>query len=232
MYKYLLTIWLLAGFIFTAAAQKPDTTKSTVVKGKTDTLKATRQDTDVIKSNVPKIKKPKVYHPDSLHSPHKAVMRSLIIPGWGQVYNHQVWKVPVIYGGLGLLGWAIVFNAQYYKEFLALSKYREHLITPKPTDPYYKEYMLYTPASNPVPDQSIYDAKDGYRRNRDLSILGILAAWGINAVDAYIDAKFMHSYTLDNNFSMHVAPGLINQPVYAQGFSASYIPGIKITFTL
>jgi len=31
-------------------------------------------------------------------------------------------------------------------------------------------------------------------------ILGALAFWGINTIDAYIDAKFIHSYTLDNNF--------------------------------
>jgi hypothetical protein len=231
MYKYLLIIWLLAGFVFTARAQNPDTTSKTVVKTKMDTLKASRQDTDVIRSNVPKIRKPKVYHPDSLHSPHKAVIRSLIIPGWGQVYNHKIWKVPIIYGGLGLLGAAIVFNAQYYKQFLQLSIYRNHLIEPKPGDPYYNEYNQYKTAR--VGDQAIYDAKDGYRRNRDLSILGVLALWGINAVDAYIDAKFIHSYTLDNNFSMRVTPSLINQPtVYAQNATGSYIPGIKITFTL
>jgi hypothetical protein len=231
MYKYLLIIWLLAGFVFTARAQNPDTTSKVVVKSKMDTLKASRQDTDIIRSNVPKIRKSKVYHPDTLHSPHKAVIRSLIVPGWGQVYNHKIWKVPVIYGGLGLLGAAILFNAQYYKEFLQLSLYRNHLIVPKPTDPYYAEYNQYKDAQ--VSDQAIYDAKDGYRRNRDLSILGVLVLWGVNAVDAYIDAKFIHSYTLDNNFSMRVTPGFINQPtVYAQNAAGSYIPGIKITFTL
>ncbi|ASU36442.1 DUF5683 domain-containing protein [Mucilaginibacter xinganensis] len=231
MYKYLLTIWLLAGFIFTARAQNPDTTGKIVVKSKMDTLKASRQDTDVVQSKVPKIRKAKVYHPDTLHSPHKAVMRSLIIPGWGQVYNHKIWKVPIIYGVLGSFGAGIAFNAKYYKEFLQLSIYRNHLVVPAPGDPYYAEYMQYKAAN--VQDQAIYDAKDAYRRNRDLCILGAVVFWGINAVDAYIDAKFIHSYTLDNNFSMRVTPGLINQPVtYAQTSAFSYIPGIKITFTL
>ena len=228
MYKYLLLTWLFASFFFIARAQNPDTTSSTVVKSKKDTLKATRQDTDVIRSNAPKIRKPKIYHPDTTHSPHLAVMHSLMVPGWGQVYNHRIWKVPVIYGTLGLLGWAIAFNAQYYKEFLQLSIYRNHLITPTAKNPYYAEYNLYSS----VPDQSIYDAKDGYRRNRDLSILGFVAFWGVNAVDAYIDAKFIHSYTLDNNFSIHVTPTMINQPVYAQNFAGPYIPGLKITLTL
>ncbi len=227
MYKYLLVLCLLAGCILTAEAQTPDTTKATILKKRADSSKAAR-DTDVSTSPPPKIRKEKVYHPDSTHSPHKAVMRSLIIPGWGQVYNHKIWKVPVVYGVLGLLGSAIIFNAHNYNEFLALSEYRYHLITPKKGDPYYDQYNQYSK----VPDQSIYDAKDGYRRNRDLSILGVVVFWGVNAIDAYIDAKFIHSYTLDNNFSMKVTPGIINQPVYAQNFTSSYIPGIKIIFTL
>jgi hypothetical protein len=227
MYKYLLVVCLCIACVFTAAAQQPDTT-SAKLKTTKDSLVSTKKDTDVVRSFKPKKQKERVYHPDSTHSPHKAVIRSLIIPGWGQVYNHQWWKVPVIYTGIGLLGWAVVFNNTYYNEFLALSKYREHGVTPGPKDPYYNEYNLYINQ----PDQALYDATDGYRRNRDLSILGILAAWGINAVDAYIDAKFMHSYSVDNNFSMKITPSLLNQPVYALNSSSSYVMGLKITFTL
>jgi len=213
--------------VFTAVAQQPDTT-SAKLKTTKDSLVSTKNDTDVVRSYKPKKQKERVYHPDSTHSPHKAVIRSLLVPGLGQIYNHQWWKVPVIYTGIGLLGWAVVFNNTYYNEFLALSKYREHGVTPGPKDPYYNEYNLYINQ----PDQALYDATDGYRRNRDLSILGILAAWGINAVDAYIDAKFIHSYSVDNNLSMRVTPSLLNQPVYALNSSSSYVMGLKITFTL
>lgn len=82
-----------------------------------------------------------------------------------------------------------------------------------------------------MPDANLSDARENSRRNRDLSILGFLAVWGIQAIDAYIDAKFIHSYTVDNNLSFKVAPGIINQPVYAQGANNAYIPGIKVTFT-
>jgi hypothetical protein len=232
MYKYLLVIWLMAGCSLAAMAQSPDTT-SKHIKNK-DTLISTKQDTDVVRSylhpNTPKKKKDKVYHPDTLHNPHTAVMRSLFIPGWGQAYNHRWWKVPIVYGTLGLIGWAYVFNANYYREFLALTEYRYHGIEPKVGDKYYNEYQAYKAAN--VPDQSIYDAKDGYRRNRDLSILGFVAFWGINCVDAYIDAKFIHSYAVDSNLALKVAPSMITQPLYAQSAVGSFIPAIKITFTL
>jgi len=227
MYRYLLLVLLCWACALTAAAQHPDTS-SAKLKTTKDTLVATKQDTDVVRSFKPKPHKDKVYHPDSTHSPHTAVIRSLIVPGLGQIYNHQWWKVPVIYTGLGLLGWAVVYNNTYYTEFLAISKYREHGVTPGPKDPYYNEYNTYINQ----PDQALYDATDGYRRDRDLSILGILGAWGINAIDAYIDAKFMHSYSVDNNLSMKVTPSLLNQPVFALNSTSSYVMGLKITFTL
>ena len=228
MYKYLAVIGFLILCTFSVMAQGPDTTKKQQgVKNSKDTLMSTRNDTIVTKAFKPNAKKEKVYHPDSLHSPHKAWTHSLFLPGWGQVYNHRWWKVPVIYGGLSLLGVAIVYNNTYYKEFLALSKYREHGKPPAPKDPYYYQYQLYSAQ----PDQALYDATDGYRRDRDLCILGTLGAWGINCIDAYIDAKFENAYTVDNNLAMKVTPALLNQQMFAQNLNSSFIPGIKITFT-
>jgi len=227
MYKYLLVICFLAACAFTANAQKPDTAKKSIVlKSSRDSLRSTKRDTAAARLFKPK-KPIKFTQPDTLHSPHKAIMRSLMIPGWGQIYNHRWWKVPVIYGGIGLLGVAIIYNNTNYNEFLALSKYREHGIAPGPKDPYYAQYQLYISQ----PNQALYDATDGYRRDRDLCILATLGAWGINVVDAYIDAKFISAYTMDNNLSMKISPALINPPVYALNSIGSYIPGIKITFT-
>jgi hypothetical protein len=226
MYKYLALIGFLMLCTFSVMAQSPDTTKThPALKNSKDTLMSTRNDTIVSKAFKPKAKKEKVYHPDSLHSPHTAWVHSLLIPGWGQVYNHRWWKVPVIYGGLSLLGIAIIYNNTYYNEFLALSKYREHGLQPGPKDPYYTQYQLYSAQ----PDQALYDATDGYRRDRDLCILGVLGAWGINCIDAYIDAKFENAYTVDNNLSMKVTPTLLNQQMFAQNLNGSFIPGIKIT---
>jgi len=213
----------------TAAAQMPDT--SIVVKRSLkDSLIATKKDSIAASQFKPKIKKTKerIYFPDSLHSPHKAVMHSLMIPGWGQLYNHQWWKVPVIYGGMGLLGVAIIFNATNYNEYITLAHYREKGVTPTAGMPYYKEYLAYVS----VPDQAIYDASDYYRRYRDLCILGILGAWGIQCIDAYIDAKFKHSYTVDNNLSIRITPSLLNQPVYAANPIGSFIPALKLTIAL
>ncbi len=231
MYKYLLVFFLLIDCTRGVMAQNPDTTSTTKVKIKAkDTLISTRSDTATAESFAPKKKKikEKVYHPDSLHSPQKAIMHSLIVPGWGQLYNHRWWKVPLIYAGLASLVYSYTTNESQYKIFLALAKYYEHGQIPGTKDPYYAQYQLY----KNVGSTAIYGAEAGYRRNADLCIFGIIGVWGINVVDAYIDSKFIHSYTVDSNLSMRIAPGMLSQPAYAQNPVVSYIPGLKITFTL
>jgi hypothetical protein len=217
MYKCLFLIWFVAGFVFVANAQKPDTTN---FKSRADST-ILKHDSATSKKYVPKITKEKTYHPDSLHSPHKAVMHSLIIPGWGQLYNHQWWKVPIIYAGIGLLGDAIVFNQQYYTLFLKEAQLRERgILTGR------------NPTLVNVSDPDVTTYTDIYRRNRDLSILGTLGAWGIQMIDAYIDAKFKHSYTMDNNLSIKIKPEVMSQPAYAFNSSGGYMQALTITFTL
>jgi hypothetical protein len=217
MSKCLFVILFVAGFVFAAKAQKPDTV---VRKSKSDSV-TMKHDSATSKKYVPKITKEKVYHPDSLHDPHKALIRSLIIPGWGQLYNHRWWKVPFIYGGLGLLGDAIIFNENYYSQFLKEDILREHgILTGRNANFQY------------ISDADVDAATNSYRRDRDLCILGTIGAWGIQMIDAYVDAKFQQLYTMDNNLSFKIRPGMISQPAYAYNAFGTYIPAVTITFTL
>ena len=217
MYKCLLIVCFIIGFSFVARAQNPDTT---AVKSKTDSLNHIK-DSVTSKRYYPKITKEHLYHPDTLHDPHKAVMRSLMIPGWGQLYNHRWWKVPIIYVGMGLLVDGIIFNQNYYSSLLTEAKLREKGIAEGRNENYVG-----------ISDSDIYSALDAYRRNRDLCILGLVGAWGIQMIDAYIDAKFIRSYTMDNNLSIKISPSVMGQSLYAFSGAGSVIPAIKITFTV
>jgi len=219
MYRCLFIFWLALGLAVAARAQQPDTV---AVKNKKDSLNRMK-DSVTSKRYYPKITKEKIYHPDSLHNPHTAVMHSLMIPGWGQIYNHRWWKVPLIYGGLGLLGDVVIFNQKYYKEFLKEAKLREKGIAGTSQN---------DPVLANVSDNDVVTYTNLYRRNRDLGILGFLGGWGIQMIDAYIDAKFIRSYTMDNNLSIKVSPGTIGQPAYALNNNTTFIPAVKITFTL
>ncbi|MBV8390244.1 MAG: hypothetical protein JO080_10630 [Mucilaginibacter sp.] len=136
------------------------------MKNKKDSLNRAK-DSVASKRYYPKITKEKTYHPDSLHDPHKAVMRSLMIPGWGQIYNHRWWKLPLIYGGLGLLGDVVIFNNNYYKEFLKEALLREKGIVNTPQN---------DKALAGVSNDDVVTYTNLYRRNRDLGILGFVVA--------------------------------------------------------
>lgn len=204
---------------------------------------------------MPKAKKEVVYHPDSNHSPREARIRSMIFPGLGQIYNRHglYWRLPLLYGGLGALIYNLISNGGDYNDFLKESQWRAHG-RPPAVDANGNPIINKTPDANgnivpsgePLPyyggsyisnvaDQTIYDFKDQLRRNRDLTIFGIVGVWGINVIDAYVEAKFMHSYTMDDNLSFKVTPQLMTQPaqpIYASNFNATFTPGLKITFFL
>ena len=161
--RFCLLLILLSAFSFASMAQKPDTLH---VKTKKDSLRQVR---DSIRSKpfVPKAATNKVYHPDSLHSPHKAFIRSLIIPGWGQVYNHKIWKVPILYTGFGLLGAAIAYNQHYYNLYIKEARIRQ-------------SGQVSTTELSGVSGgyQQFFDAAAANQRNFQLSIFGVLGVWG------------------------------------------------------
>ena len=78
MYKYLLLIFLVTGLAFSAMAQGPVLNSKPTAK---DSINK-RADSVTSKRFAPKVTHDdKLYHPDSTHSPHKAVMRSLMENG-------------------------------------------------------------------------------------------------------------------------------------------------------
>jgi hypothetical protein len=162
-----------------------------------------------------------LYFPDSKHSPTKAWVRSAIIPGWGQVYNTQWWKVPLIYVGFGFLGRSIVTSRSDYHLYLNEARARQNNT---PRNPVFKR--------NPSTANDFFNYADNSNRNYQISILGVLAVWGVNCIDAYISAKFIHSYSVDNNLSLRLSPGIIAQPVYAANAIPQMMPALKLSLGL
>lgn len=187
-----------------------------------DTINTRGDTTSVLVPFKPKSEQPKekVYHPDSTHSPHKAVLKSLIVPGLGQIYNKQYWKLPIVYGGFALLGYSYYVAQTNYKTFLHIAQ----LQTVGNYNAIDDAHDVYRHK-----DATVIVFKDFYHRNRDLTIIGTVAFWGIQAVDAYIAAKFQHSYTMDNDLGFKVSPTLINPPTFAYG---GFAPGLKVTFRM
>jgi hypothetical protein len=225
MYRRLIFVVFLFAFCG-ASAQILDTTqhrdKQEIINMKHDSVTS--------KPFVPKPGKYKLYNPDSTHSPRKALFRSMYFAGLGQIYNRHGlwWRLPLIYGGLGALAYNIYSNGSDYNRFLAESEWRAHGRSGPEPLPNYNGIDL-----TQYGDQTIYDYKDNLRRNRDLSIFSFIGVWGINMVDAYVEAKFIHSYTMDDDLSFKITPSLMGTPagipVYASNFNYTFTPSIKLT---
>ncbi|MGN6400720.1 MAG: DUF5683 domain-containing protein [Flavisolibacter sp.] len=152
--------------------------------------------------SLPKIDSPvvaKVNKVDSVmlhHSPKKAAIRSALIPGWGQFYNKKYWKIPIVYGALGVSAGVFVFNLQSYRDFRFAYKARIEATT-KRIDPVTGQQTLPPDSTNYNKLQQIYKVldvnairnyRDEYRRDIDYSVLVFVLLWGLNVVDATVDA--------------------------------------------
>jgi hypothetical protein len=131
----------------------------------------------------------------NVHSPKVASICSAIIPGLGQVYNKKIWKVPIIYVGLGtLLYYLDRNNTRYrdYKELIGIDTLiiEGKTITGSELDGYKTKFRVY---------------RDSYRRSRDLDIIGIAAIYILNIIDANVDAN-LYDYDVSDKLSFHWEP--------------------------
>jgi len=119
------------------------------------------------------------------HSPKKAAIRSAILPGLGQIYNKKYWKVPIIYGALGISGAVLAYNLTNYRA-LKVAYRAKYNATLSPPDS--SEWSKIRPDLVPIDMNALRSYRDEFRRNIDYSILAIMLLWGLNVVDATVDA--------------------------------------------
>ncbi|WP_242929356.1 DUF5683 domain-containing protein [Pontibacter vulgaris] len=149
--------------------------------------------------------------------PAKAALLSAILPGAGQVYNGSFWKLPIIYGTGAVLGYFLIDNNNKYQD------YRQALITRNSgrQDKYYNDPTFGVQRSNGTSNLRLQ--RDGYRRNRDLTVLLSVGAWGLNVAEAYVHAH-MKDFDVGENLSLRVQPNLQNIPA-----TAGLTPGLTLT---
>jgi len=138
--------------------------------------------------------------PVEAYSPRKAIIRSAIIPGWGQIYNKKYWKLPLVYGALGTSAYLFFRNLKQYKE----AKEAYILATdnnPNNDDQIQQPYFT-------VKDQPerIRTFRNQVRQNVDYSVLFFIIFWGLNVADAAVDAH-LKTFDVSDDLSLHIKPG-------------------------
>ncbi len=137
------------------------------------------------------------------HSPKKAALRSAILPGWGQVYNKKYWKVPIVYGALGVCGGVFFYNMGNYKDTRFAYKVKYNMRV------YHTDSTLYNQIKNelkPIDEESLRSYRNQFRRDLDYTAIFFLVFWGLNVVDAAVDAH-LKSFDVSPDLSLQIKPG-------------------------
>ncbi len=156
---------------------------------------------------------------DTVPEPSTVWVKSAIIPGWGQVVNKQTWKVPVIYGVLGGITWFAINQHQSYLDYRAA-----YYNTISGRDDFL--YGPTRPGLEGLPPEQLRFSRNSYRNRRDLSIIVFVAAWGLNAIDAYVFAQLRD---FDTGPDLSIVPTVHRHP--ATDFPVPSAD-IKLTFPL
>jgi len=162
---------------------------------------------------------------ENIHSPKKAVLYSALLPGLGQWYNRKYWKIPIIYAGFGTIGYFIAWNNGFYKTYkLAYSDLTDG-------DPNTNSYLdldatKYYDLENPTDYNNfktgLSKQSEYYRRNRDLLIISMAGFYGLNIIDASVDAH-LFDFDISEDLTMNWQPAV-------QTFDKQLVYGANLTF--
>ena len=162
---------------------------------------------------------------EEVHSPKKATIYSAVLPGLGQAYNKKYWKIPIIYAGFGTIGYFIGWNNGFYSTYkLAYSDLTDD---DPDTDSYLDlEATQYYDLDDPTDfnnfKSGLSKQQDYYRRNRDLLIIGMVAFYGLNIIDASVDAH-LFDFDISEDLTLNWQPAV-------KTFDKQLVYGVYCTF--
>ena len=151
------------------------------------------------------VKQKKRWIPDS----NKSVWMAMVLPGAGQIYNPKYWKLPIIYGGFVGCAYALTWNTKMYNDY---SQAYIDIMSDNPANDSYKDFIpsYIDIESNKEYYQNLFkNAKDGYRRQRDLSIFAFIGVYLLSVIDAYVDAE-LSDFDISKDLSMKLEPTVFN----------------------
>ena len=154
--------------------------------------------------------------------PTKAALLA-IVPGAGQIYNRRYWKLPLVYGLLGGLGYTLYFQQNQYREYVDASD--ELRNQPFGTLPSTLDKERFPRASKEKSADNVTRNITPARRYRDQFILYSLAGYGLQILDALVDAH-LHDFDVSEDLSLHWEPTLLpvpGQAAPAVGFTAALL---------
>lgn len=152
----------------------------------------------------------------------KATTLAAVFPGMGFVYTKTYWRLPIYYGGFIALATVIDYNNRNYQRY----KTAYDALTdgnPSTIDEFNGRYS----------PELLSRVRSAYRRDRDLAIIGMAAAYLLSVVDTYVIAS-LKNWDVDENLSVRVEPTMIDTRINGRTLSPSqgnsYGLAVKLRF--
>lgn len=132
-------------------------------------------------------------------TPSKAAFYSTIVPGLGQIYTEKYWKVPIIYGGLGIATYYYLYQTEQMNSFRDIYKRR---IAGYTDDKY---------ANRIFQNDQLIQGMNFHKRYRDLAVLYFMGFYLLNILDANVGAHLMQ-FNVNNQLTLRpqLEPNLLN----------------------
>ncbi|GAA4296800.1 DUF5683 domain-containing protein [Nibribacter koreensis] len=138
--------------------------------------------------------------------PAKAAFYSAVLPGLGQAYNKSYWKIPLVYATGAVIGYFIYDNNRKYQTFATAYRYRTDG-DPATVDAYVDNGNYKIDLANDQGTNNLRRSRDFFRKYRDLDIILAVVAYGLNVMEAHVDAH-LKGFDVSDDLSLQFTPGL------------------------
>lgn len=202
MSKSLFTAVLFGLFALVSTAQEKDSIPDTNDQ-EIDSLQSDLKKEGIIIVDTLKKKKNRI----NPLGPSKAAFYSAVFPGLGQIYNRRYWKTPLVWGVLGSAIYGYIYNDDQYKIFRTAFKRRQAGFT--------DDELFDRNGDGVGPDfklDVLQSQQERFQRDRDLWLVGAIAVYILNIVDANVDAH-LKQFNVDEDLSFDMQPFLDVDPV-------------------
>lgn len=149
--------------------------------------------------------------------PAKAAFYSATLPGLGQAYNKDYWKLPIVYGALGTGVFFAVDNDKEFKRYR--NAFKDRLAGR------IDEFTIVNDdgtTTETFSDDALIDAQDFFRRRKELAILITAGMYVLQILEANVDAH-LSQYNVSDDLTF--APD-----IQADDLGQAFRYGFKITY--
>ncbi len=150
--------------------------------------------------------------------PSRAAFYAAVLPGLGQAYNGDYWKIPLVYGAIGTGVGIAVYNHDLFQKYRTAYKDR---IAGRIDE--FTEIDEDGNLNQIFTEDQLVRAQDFYRRNKELSILITAGIYVLQILEANVDAH-LSQYDIEDRLSF--APFMERDDLQ---FSNTF--GMRITYT-